>query len=456
MVNWLHKAYWNAFTLWHARAEAWLPYRPLEEILTGQNQRVRALITHAYQTVPYYREVMDKASLHTTDFRTAEDLARLPILTGEQVAHAPERFLSHRYATSQNLKLQSSGTSGRAKYIHYDPAALFLALAHGQRQRIVLAQFVGRRFGYREMSAVRSASVTLQIREFYESYSWVPKKLDFTRGLLSPKNTFEENIARINAFRPEVIVGYGSYIGALFRWAWEHNRSIFRPKAVTYGAEGIAEKDRLLIENEFSVPVLSSYQAAEALRIAFQCGRRAGFHLSLDDVAVRVVDEQRRTLGPGGTGHIVISNLTNRATVLLNYKLGDIVTLSPSACPCGRTLPTIEKIVGRSDDLLTLPGGQVAHALAMLEDLQTVPGVVQVQVLQEDLRCFILRVVCATDIDWGQTHRRLDAALRKTLGNDISLEIQRLEAIPSEPGGKVRAVISRCHSSIPSTGTTTR
>jgi phenylacetate-CoA ligase len=216
-----------------------------------------------------------------------------------------------------------------------------------------------------------------------------------------------------------------------------------------YGAEGIPDPERLLIEKEFGIPVLSSYQAVEALRIAFQCERRAGFHLCLDDVAVRVIDEQGKTLGPGGTGHLILSNLTNRATVLLNYKLGDVVTLSPTACPCGRTLPTIEKIVGRSDDLLRLPNGQVAHALVVLEDLQTVPGVVQVQLIQEDLRRFVLRVVCASGIDWRRTCQRLDAALRLTIGTDISLEIQRREALPPEPGGKIRAVISHFESHHP-------
>ena len=444
MPSWVRKTYWNAFTLWQVRAEARLPYRPLEEILAVQNRRVRTIVTHAYETVPYYRAVMDKAGLHPSDFRTADDLVRLPILTGKQVACAPEQFLSHGYASSHNLKIRSSGTSGRARYIHYDPAALFLALAHGQRQRAVLAQFVGRQFGYREMSAIRSESVSVQIRNFYESYSWVPKRVDLTRSILSPRNTFAENIAQINTFQPDVISGYGSYIGALFRRAWEQDCSVFRPKAVVYGAEQLTDPDRLLIEREFGVPVLSSYQAVEALRLAFQCERREGFHLCLDDVAVRVVDEQGRTVELGGTGNMVISNLTNRATVLLNYQLGDVVTLSPSACPCGRTLPTIERIVGRSDDLLVLPDGQVAHALIVLEDLRAVPGVVQVQIIQEDLRCFVLRVVCAGDTDWGQANQRLDAAMRSLFGNDISLGIERLDSIPSEPGGKVRAVISRC------------
>ena len=82
MTNWIRKAYWNAFTVWHARNEGQFPYLPLEAILAVQNRRVRAIVAHAYATVPYYREVMDHAGLRPEDFHTAEDLARLPILTG--------------------------------------------------------------------------------------------------------------------------------------------------------------------------------------------------------------------------------------------------------------------------------------------------------------------------------------------------------------------------------------
>ena len=83
MANWFSKAFWNAFTLWHVRHEARLPYLPLADILAMQSRRVQSIVAHAYQTVPYYREVMDSAGLRPTDFRTASDLARLPILKSD-------------------------------------------------------------------------------------------------------------------------------------------------------------------------------------------------------------------------------------------------------------------------------------------------------------------------------------------------------------------------------------
>lgn len=446
MANWLHKAYWNTFTLWHVRKEKSLPYRPLEEILALQNRRVKAIVAHAYKTVPYYHEVMDRVGLRPGDFHTAGDLARLPILTGDQLAREPERFLSRRYANGRSLQLHSSGTSGRSRKISYDPAALFLALAHGHRQRLVLAQFVGRTFGYREMVLNRPGSVGSHIRAFYESYSWAPRNIELERSISSPGDPFEDNITRLNAVQPDVVCGYGSYLGALFRRAWQHSLPLFRPKAIVYGADRMADGDRLLIETEIGVPVLSTYQAGEALRIAFQCERREAFHLSLDHVAVRVVDENENPVGPGNRGEVVISNLTNRATVLLNYKLGDVVTVGEGPCPCGRTLPTIERIDGRADDFIARPGGHKMHALVVLAPLHRVSSVIQVQLIQEDLQQFSLRVVCVGAVEWSLTRQELATTLHAILGGPLVLNIERLEAIPPEPSGKVKAVISHCRS----------
>ncbi|MGH9958039.1 MAG: hypothetical protein ACREBC_13055, partial [Pyrinomonadaceae bacterium] len=292
MASWLRKAYWNAFTLWHVRGESGCPYRPLEALSAIQNRRIKAIVAHAYETVPHYRKIMDEARLRPRDFHTADDLARLPIVTGKDLALEPRRFLSSRYTNGESLKLQSSGTSGFAKEIFYDPAALFLALAHGHRQRLVLARFVGRKFGYREMKLARAASVSFQIRDFYESHSWVPRKVDLKRSAASPSDRFEDTVARCNEFKPDILRGYGSHLGALFRWAWEKNLHLFRPKVIIYGADRMPDVDRRLIETEFGVPVVSMYQAAESLRIGFQCERREGFHLSRDHAAVRVVDAE--------------------------------------------------------------------------------------------------------------------------------------------------------------------
>jgi phenylacetate-CoA ligase len=444
MPSFIEKIYWNIFTLWHARHELRLPFWSNDRLRELQGQRVRAIIAHAYATVPFYREEMDRERLRPRDFRTAEDLEQLPFVTGNDLAEAPGRFVSRLYSGDRTLTLDSSGSSGRSKYVRHDRAALFLMMAFGHRQREVLAHFLGSRFGYRELIVAPESSASFELRDFYEAHSWVPSGMDFKRAALSPDGRIEDNLEIINSFRPDLIRGYGSYIGALFKEAYRRGVTLHRPKAVFYGADHMPDYDRKLIENHFGVPVLSSYQSTEFLRIAYQCERRQGFHVNVDHVAVRIVDGNGRTLGPGDRGEIVVSNLVNRGTVLLNYKLGDIVTLERGECPCGRSLPTLGQIDGRAGELVLLPGGDVVHALMLVEELLTVPGVVQAQLKQHAVERFSLLVVCTADVDWQEIKAALEQVMISFLGSRIFVGIERTDIIPPDSGGKVRRFISEC------------
>jgi phenylacetate-CoA ligase len=442
MPNLADKAYWSAFTLWHTRNEAQLPYWEPDRIRALQDRRVREIVKHAYETVPYYREVMRERGLRPAHFQTADDLAQLPVLTGDQLARDPRRFVSSEFNRGPGLVLYSSGTSGRRRVIHYDAAALFLALAHGHRQRLVFGKFVGKNVGYRELVCGRPGNIGTKIRAFYEGYAWTPKPIELERGFLSPEDSFTHNIKKLNEMRPALLSGYGSYVGLLFRYAHENSLPISSPKAIRYGGDKMSDADRALIENQYGVAVVSTYQAAEALRIGFQCEERRGFHMSLDHMAVRVVDQNSKTLGAGETGEIMLSNLTNKGTVLLNYKQGDLVTWSAKPCACGRTLPTIEQIDGRADDLIAHTDGRLLHALVLQAPLHRVPGVIQVQLVQKTLREFLVRVVCIGGEDWNRTQQELEKNLRAILGDSIAVEFEQVEQIPAEAGGKVRGAIS--------------
>jgi len=444
MPNWLAKAYWNAFTLWHARDEHRLPYRSMDELTAIQNRRVRRIVAHAYETVPHYREVMDTAGWRPRDFQTAEDLQRLPVITSAQVAADPERFVSRTFATRLGVPLQSSATTGQPKQIRHDAASAFCSMAYGQRERIVVARFTGRSVGYRETSISRPQSVSSQLREFYEAYSWVPRPVDFQRSTVDVDSSFADAVVHINAFKPALLRGFGSYVGPLFRWAWERGVSFFRPKLIVYGADSMPDADRVLIREQIGIPVLSAYSAAEVLRLGFQCERAAGFHVDIDQVAMWARGDDGRPVAPGGRGEIIVSNLINRATVLLNYRLGDVVALGHTGCACGRTLPLIEGLEGRCDDLVLRPGGGVLHSRNILRRLFAVPGLLQVQVTQEELLRFRLLVVCAANSDWSATRVQLSATMETMIGDDVSVEIERVDAIPHQPGGKVRTVISHC------------
>jgi phenylacetate-CoA ligase len=287
-------------------------------------------------------------------------------------------------------------------------------------------------------------SVGLQVRDFYEKNSWIPSGFDFKRATLSPAGRIEDNLGKINEFKPDLIRGYGSYIGILFNKAHERGIPLHRPKAVLYGADQMTDHDRKLIEDYYGVPILSSFQSTELLRIAYQCERRQGFHINIDQVAVRIVDGNGCTLGPGARGEIVVSNLINRATVLLNYKLGDIVTLEGTDCPCGRTLPTLARIDGRTRDLIVLADGEILHALVFMPKLQSVPGVVRVQLMQHGVGHFTILAVCTVGTVWQETRQELEQVMFSQFGRETRVEIERVDTIRPDAGGKTRPFISEC------------
>lgn len=443
MANLLTRLRWTAFTASHLRRESALPFWPLERVQALQNRRVRDMVGFAWREVPFYRDAMASVRLRPEDFRTADDLALLPLIGKPDLEANPAQF-SPAGRRLSGLRLQSSGTSGRSRHIDYDAAALFWSLVAGQRQRVGIAKIVGKRTGYREAVIARLDGLPFQIRTFYETHAWLPSRWELRRLMISPAETFAEVLAKLEEFRPDVVGGYGAHLGAYYRWVSRQSARGHLPKAIIYGGDRMADADRSLIEEQLGIAVFSFYQAAEALRIAFQCEQRQGLHVSLDQIAVRAIDSTGRNVEPGGSGEIVISNLVNRATVLLNYRLGDAVTLGHGPCPCGRSLPTLARVEGRADDLLALPDGSSLHALGVLNGLQAVPGVVQVQLVQEELRRFRLLVVWQEGKEWTGAQANLRSSFASRFGEDARLDIERVPSIPPDAGGKVRAAISRC------------
>ena len=130
----------------------------------------------------------------------------------------------------------------------------------------------------------------------------------------------------------------------MFRTALARGWELHRPAVVVYGGDKMSAEGRRLIEREFSIPVLSRYSAVEAFRIGFTCERSTSFHLHEDLCVVRVVD-----------GEIVVTDLTNRGMVLLNYRLGDTGQLGPAGCDCGRTSALLTELEGRSSRSCSSP-----------------------------------------------------------------------------------------------------
>ncbi|CAG0969012.1 partial Phenylacetate-coenzyme A ligase, partial [Gammaproteobacteria bacterium] len=237
----IRKAYWSAVAAWHGRHERTLPWWPAERLAALQDRRARAIVAHAYATVPYYRDAMRSRNLRPADFRTAADLAKLPLVGGAELAAAPERFLSSAFVGRDTLLLDTTGTTGHYKQSRHDPNAVVAALAAGGRRRVVVASVPGPRRRGRSLVIVPPRGTNASVRDYHRAHLLTALIRRFEPDFLSFDRPFAELVAEVNRLEPDVIVTFGRFAGYLYRRALEAGIPIHAPRLIWYGGDAMAE-----------------------------------------------------------------------------------------------------------------------------------------------------------------------------------------------------------------------
>ncbi len=445
MVDWASRAYGSAVVLRHMLRERRVPYLPQEQICQARDRRVRQIVRHAATTVPYYRDWFCQQGVDPGEIRTANDLQRLPLIDKSAVRAQPERFMSQSRWARDAVPFTSSGSTGQPLTVYHDRQSVLLGSAFAQRFKDVLARGFGLSWAFRLVEIMFPQSASQQAAVSLRQTRWLPfRPVRVRLSLLQP---LEEVVAAINEYRPDVISGYGSYLEGLFTVVARRGLPMHRPRLLVYGADAMSERGQRLIEQHYGIPVLAAYTSIEAPNLAFMCEQREGFHLNVDVVHVRLVGADGSTVPNGERGELVISSLLNRATVLLNYRQADVGVLSAERCPCGRTLPLLSGLEGRTQDLIYLPDGQFLYSaqISKVFHLASLPGqvVLQHQLIQHDFDHFELRLATADRAAFDRVAPGCVAELRKLLGASATIEACYYpERLPSGPGGKVRMVQS--------------
>jgi phenylacetate-CoA ligase len=387
---------------------------------------------------------MDERGLSPDDFRDATDLARLPLLHSAEVRRDVTPFLSTAYDHDSLYVLQSSGSAARVRtVVYWDAASIVHKLAHTARDRAVLDRLAVGGAGQRHLYVLPPNGASLQLRAWWDTSTMLlPRRAE--RHVLAPDLPFEAAVERLRAVRPHVVFSFGSYADRFFRFVWNHGLEIPVPRVWVYGGDGLNPAERELIETTYGCATYSTYQTVETGRLGFQCERREGFHLNVDLCAVRLVDEHGRPVPPGEEGEVVISNLHNRAMVLLNYRLGDRAVLGREPCPCGRSLPVLDYIAGRTADIIRLEGDREISSFVLQNVFRReLERALQVQIVQAKPAQLTWRLVPFSHADRAALRRGLVERGHDVLGADVEIEVEFVDHIPTTPGGKAVSVVPR-------------
>ncbi len=427
---------------WRGLGERHVPYWSGDRLRRLQTARLRAMVRHAYDTVSFYRKAMDERGLGPQDIRTAEDLIRLPLIEGRMLQRNPELFTSSAYGEGDVQPLLSTGTAGSGRRrILWTHEALLAELAAGERDRAVLYGILRKRWGLRRLSLHPEASTTRATLRYQWSRVRVPRFVAETR-YVSPQSSYEAIAEEIERFRPDVVYSYGSILEQFCRFTMDRKIDVHAPRAWVYGADGVSDEGRALVRERFGCAVLSTYQSVECGRIGFQCEEEKGFHLNVDRCIVRIVDGEGHDVAPGESGEVVVSNLVNRATVLINYRQGDRATLAPGRCACGRALPLLERLEGRTSDVLHLADGREVLDHVLIHACKKVlANVLQFQIVEEQPGTFRWRIVPASGTDGEGLVAALRAHAAAVLGPGNALTIELTERIEIPRGGKLSRVV---------------
>ncbi len=288
------------------------------------------------------------------------------------------------------------------------------------------------------------ASIRLDREAVYpegkRSRGWSQSAPSGKLGILDVHTPIDRQLAWLKDFGASHLHVYPSVLARLADTAMEQGEELRFERAMTF-SEILTPEARTTAEKAFGCKVVDSYGCNEAGLIAWQCPAHENvMHVCAESVFVEVLDEQGEPAPQGELGRVVVTSLHNFATPLIRYDIGDLAALG-ATCACGRGLPVLSRIAGRSHNVFVLPDGRclVAHARD-LGIFDYVP-IRQFQFVQHTLRDFELLYVPAAGGREADAPGML-AHLRRILHPEVNLLLNPVDAIATKANGKYETFIS--------------
>lgn len=400
-----------------------------EEIVAFQEQRLRALVRHAYANVPYYTRLFDEAGVHPREIVGIADLPRIPITTKATLqALGASDMITQGLSPSSLIKRQTNGSTGIPLTVYRQPAeqllpALFLwRVRHSLRltRATRVTALVKRSFRARSRSLVSRARRQLQrlsgVREWIRVDSTLP---------------MDEVVRLVRESNPEVISGYPGVLSRLAHHVASTGAEI-RPRLIVSTAELLTPTMRSRIESAFGAPVRDTYACYELGLIAWECPSGGTYHVCDDNLIVEIEGNGRRE-----SGELIGTSLHFAAMPIIRYRLGDIVARGPDRCGCGTPFTTLSSIEGRTIDYFHLPDGSLLHPHLIAAAVWDAgfAWMHQYQIVQERRDRVVMRIIPRRE----PTHEEiaeLERAGAKVLGHLVQFVAVVVKEIPDDPNGK--------------------
>lgn len=409
--------------------------KPLEHLKSAQFKKLRAIVKYSYDHVPYYHWLLKSAKIKPEDIKTFDNVKKIP-LTDKQTIRRNYDFLFPRGVDVS--RLPSSFTSGSTGI-----PMKFVSDYSAKSYHAAVTKYVFSECGVKPYDKFVTIWGRAQSMVYSRPYAM------FLRGfneIIVPAFFEEAKLVDIlRRINPDVIYTFPSLLTLLA------NADVtgVSPRLIFTQGETVAQHCRDSVRKAFNLEIFETYGCVEFGFLAFECEEHCGLHMITDGNYIEFIDENGEYVSPGEEGEIIVTGLYNRVMPLIRYRIGDVGIPTSEKCSCGRSLPLLEGIQGRSDDYLILPSGRKISYMNFYDYFykemeKNVFCISQFQIVQDSIDKIFFKVVKGRNLDF-ETLNKIKSAIETFFtkhGENLEVIMQVVDDIPMGKTGKRARLIS--------------
>lgn len=420
---------------------------PRDRLRALQSERLVAGVRRAYERVPFYRRTLDEAGVHPDDIRSIDDLPKLPF-TYKTDLRDNYPFGMFAVPMSEVVRVHaSSGTTGKPTVVGYT-----------RRDIDLWAEMIAR------VMATAGARPGMVVQNAYGyglftgglGFHYGTERLGATVVPVSGGNT-KRQLMLLQDFGAAVILCTPSYALLMSEFAAEEGLDLhdLPVAAGVFGAEPWSHAMRDDIEQRWGIKAYDTYGLSEIIGpgVAHECPEKNGLHIYEDHFIAETIDpETGEPLPDGELGELVFTAVTKEALPMIRYRTRDRTRLYREPCACGRTLARMEKVTGRTDDMIIVRGvnvfpSQIESVLLQFDGVEPHYQIV-VDRDRDQIDDLEVWVEIPEQLQYDEHHliqleSRLVYEITSTLGIRVQLKLVRSKTIPRSEGKAQRVVDKR-------------